>query len=64
MTPEQIADIRLMRGHNVSWHIIARRLGKTLKECRAAINMPEYDKPTERQGMPWDVVQQTLPFKQ
>ena len=62
MTPEQIADIRQMRGFNVSWHIIARRLGKTVKECRAAIGMPEYDKPTERQSMPWDKSQQALPF--
>ena len=60
MTPEQIADIRQMRGFNVSWHVIARRLGKSLKECRAAINLPEYDKPADRQTMPWDVVQKTL----
>ena len=62
MTPEQIADIRQMRGFNVSWHIIARRLGKTLKECREAIQMPVYDKPAERQAMPWEQSQQTLPF--
>ena len=64
MTPEQIAEIRQMRGCNVSWHIIARRLGSTVKECRAAINMPAYDKPTERAVMPWDKSQQTLPFSQ
>lgn len=64
MTPAQIADIRMMRGHNISWHVIARRLGKSLKECRAAIGMPEYDKPTERQAMPWDQQQRTLPFDQ
>ena len=64
MTDQQIADIRQMRGFNVSWHIIARRLGSTVKECRAAINMPTYDKPTERAALPWDVVQQTLPFGQ
>ena len=62
MTPEQIDSIRQMRGFNVSWHIIARRLGSTVQECRAALNMPVYDKPTERRVMPWDVVQQTLPF--
>ena len=64
MTPEQIAEIRQMRGFNVSWHIIARRLGSTVQECRAAINMPVYDKPTERQAKPWDVVQRSLPFGQ
>ena len=60
MTPPEIDSIRQMRGFNVSWHIIARRLGKTVQECRTAINMPVYDKPTERQAMPWDVVQKTL----
>ena len=60
MTPEEVDSIRQMRGFNISWHIIARRLGKSLKECRAAINLPEYDKPTERRRLPWDVVQKTL----
>ncbi len=42
MTADDIAQIRMMRGFNVSWHIIARRLGKTLQECRQAIGMPEH----------------------
>ncbi|MEJ7590357.1 MAG: hypothetical protein WKF77_02325 [Planctomycetaceae bacterium] len=64
MTSEQIEFIRTARGANVSWHIIARRLGSTLQECRAAIGMPVYDKPAQRQPMPWDVTQQSLPFGQ
>ena len=62
LTPEEIQKIRQMLAFNVSWHIIARRLGSTVKECRAAINMPVFDKPTERQSMPWDKSQQALPF--
>jgi len=58
LTPEQIADIRMMRGHNISWHIIARRLGKTLQECRTAV----YSTPIERQALPLEESQQTLPF--
>ncbi len=64
MTPEQIAEIRQMRGFNVSWHIIARRLGSTVQECREAINMPVYDRPAARPALPWDKSQQTLPFDQ
>lgn len=54
MTPSQIADIRQMRGFNVSWHVIARRLQTAVAECRAAIGMQMYDKPTELDAIPWD----------
>lgn len=64
MSPDDIATIRHLRGHAVPWHIIARRLGHTVQECREAIGLPTYDKPAERRVMPWDVVQQTLPFNQ
>ncbi len=60
MTAEQIADIRLMRGHAIPWSVIAGRLGSTVQDCRQAIGMPHYDKPTERQAMPWDKSQQSL----
>ncbi len=63
MTAGQIAQIRMMRGHAIPWHVIARRLKCSVDECRAAIGMPEYDRPTERPALPWDVVQQSLPFK-
>ena len=58
MTPEQIAQIRTLWGFNVSWHVIARRLGKTLQECRTAV----YDNPAERQALPLEQSQQSLPF--
>ena len=65
MTAEQIADIRLMRGHAIPWIVIAKRLGCSVAECRQALGLPVYaDSPTERQRMPWDAVQQTLPFRQ
>ena len=64
MNADDIAAIRHMRGHNIPWHVIARRLGCTVAECRQAIGMPEYDKPAERRVMPWDVVQRTLPFSE
>ena len=64
MTADEIATIRNMRGCGVPWKAVAKEVNHTILECRAAIGMPEYDKPTERRVMPWDVVQQTLPFDQ
>lgn len=52
MTAEQIATIRNMRACSVPWHVIARRLNRSVPECRAAIGMPTYDRP-ERLVLPW-----------
>ncbi len=62
-TPAQIAKIRKLRGSKVPWPVIAKRLEATILECRTAVGLPTY-LTQERQTLPWDVVQQTLPFGQ
>lgn len=42
MTPEQIDFIRTARGVGVPWETIAKKMQKTVQECRSAIGMPEY----------------------
>ena len=61
MTADQVAQIRNMRGCNVPWPIVAKTLKASILECRTAIGLPTYST-SERQGMPWDVVQRTLPY--
>ena len=61
MTPEQVQIIRNLRACNVPWPVIAKTLKATILECRTAIGLQTYGTP-QRQTMPSDVVQQTLPF--
>ena len=63
MTPEQVLIIRNLRACNVPWPVIAKTLKATILECRTSIGLQTFGTP-ERQAMPWDVVQQTLPFDQ
>lgn len=58
---DEIVDIRTMRGFNIPWPIVAKKLKATILECRTAIGLPTYSTPV-RQAMPWDQQQQTLPF--
>ncbi len=60
MTAEQIADIRAMRACGVPWRNIAKQLGCSVEQCRAALGLPTYDRPAERRTMPWDLQQRTL----
>lgn len=62
LSPEQIKNIRNLRACNVPWPAIAREIKASVQECRAAIGMPQYDKPTERTALPWNKSHQTLPF--
>lgn len=61
MTPEEIDSIRTLRGSNVPWPVVAKTLKATIQECREAIGLPTYGT-TERQSLPWNQQQQTLPF--
>ena len=61
MTPEQVATIRHLRGCNVPWPVVAKTLKATILECRHAIGLPTFATP-ERSALPWNVVQQTLPY--
>jgi len=40
MTPEEIQKIRQMRAYKMPWRTIARWIGKTVEECRAAVSKP------------------------
>ncbi len=64
MTDDEKATIRNMRACNVPWTVISRHMGYSVSLCREAIGLPTYDKPAGRRVMPWDVVQQTLPFNE
>jgi len=54
MTADEIAIVRNMRGWNIDWQTIAREVGRTVAECRAALGLPTYEvsKPA---AMPWDI---------
>ena len=52
MSPEEIRTIRDLRGLGVAWAVIARKLGHTVAECRAAIGMPEYSQEPSKPA-PW-----------
>ena len=59
MTPEQIDFIRTARGAGVPWATIARKLTRTVQECRAAIGMPEYSNAASEPA-PWKQRQRDL----
>ena len=59
MTADEIATLRNMRGWNIPWPTIAREVGHTVAECRAALGMPQYEL-SESAAMPWDKIQRTL----
>lgn len=59
MTPEQIDFIRTARGAGVPWGTIAKKLQKTVQECRAAIGMPEYSQ-ERSEPAPWKQRQRDL----
>lgn len=63
MTPAQIATIRKLRRLKLPWPVVAKELKGTILECRDAIGLQTYGTP-ERQTLPWDVEQQTLPYDQ
>jgi len=61
MTAEQIAFICTARGAGVPWAKIAKHVGHTVSECRAAIGLPTYAaESAHRPSMPWDVTQRSL----
>jgi hypothetical protein len=47
-----IDTIRNLRGFGVAWPVIAKQLGKSVAECRAAIGMPDYSQ-APSQPAPW-----------
>jgi hypothetical protein len=54
LTPDEVEAVRQLRGFAIDWPIIAKRLGKTVEQCRAAIGMPAPERPsTEPIPRPW-----------
>jgi len=61
MTADEIAFIRTARGGGVPWQKIAKHIGRSVQDCRAAIGLPTYAKEAaHRPSMPWDVTQRSL----
>ena len=53
-TADEIEAVRQLRGFAIDWPVIAKRLGKTVEQCRAAIGMPAPERPsTEPIPRPW-----------
>ena len=61
MTADEITTIRAGRGAGVSWAKIAKHIGHTVADCRAAIGLPTYAKESAaRPSMPWELQQRSL----
>ncbi len=61
MTPDEIAFIRAGRGAGVPWAKIAKHIGHSVQDCRAAIGLPTYAaESAHRPSMPWDLQQRSL----
>lgn len=53
-TPDEIEAVRQLRGFAIDWPVIAKRLGKTDEQCRAAIGMPAPERPSKEPiPRPW-----------
>jgi len=61
MSAEQIAFIRAGRGAGVPWAKIAKHIGHSVADCRAAIGLPTYAaESAHRPVLPWDLQQRSL----
>ncbi len=61
MSPEETETVRSLRGFAIPWKTIARKLGRTVDECRQSIGLPPADQTaTQRPALPWEQKQRTL----